>query len=90
MTKLKQEYMVNHDGKNWVILDDFMALKEKLKKTQKEYAKARNQLKEANEVIKFYSDATGLTEEERQMSAEKYHLVYGLKACDYLERYGVK
>lgn len=51
MTKLKQEYMVNHDGKNWVILDDFMALKEKLKKTQKEYAKARNQLKEANEAI---------------------------------------
>lgn len=51
MTKLKQEYMFNHDGKNWVILDDFMALKEKLKKTQKEYAKARNQLKEANEII---------------------------------------
>lgn len=90
MTKLKKKFMVNHDGENWVVLDDFMALKGKLKKTQKEYAKARNQLKEANKVIKFYSDATGLTEEERQMSSEKYHLVYGLKACDYLERYGVK
>ena len=44
--------MFNHNGKNWVILDDFMALKEKLKKTQKEYAKARNQLKEANKALK--------------------------------------
>lgn len=82
--------MINHNLKNWVILDDFMVLKEKLKKTQKEYAKARNQLKEANKVIKFYSDATGLTEEERQMSSEKHHLVYGLKACDYLEKWGVE
>lgn len=48
------------------------------------------QLKEANEIIKFYSDARQLTEEEKQMTAEKYHLVYGLKANDYLERYDVK
>ena len=57
------------------------------------YAKLCNalmQLEEANKVIKFYSDATGLTEEEKQMTAEKYHLVYGLKACDYIERFGVE
>lgn len=48
------------------------------------------QLNEANEVIKFYANTDGLTEEEKQMSAEKYHLVYGLKAYDYLERYGVE
>ena len=47
-------------------------------------------LSEANEVIKFYANTDGLTEEEKQMSAEKYHLVYGLKAYDYLERYGVE
>lgn len=51
MTKLKKEFVYNYNGKNWVILDDFMALKEKLKKTQKEYAKTREQLKEANRVL---------------------------------------
>lgn len=48
------------------------------------------QLNEANEVIKFYSDAHKLSEEEKQMTGEKYHLVYGLKAIDYLEKLGVK
>ncbi len=49
-----------------------------------------SKLSEVNEVIKFYANTDGLTEEEKQMSAEKYHLVYGLKAYDYIERYGVK
>lgn len=53
-------------------------------------AELEDRLKEAEKVIKFYADAQPLTEEEKQMTAEKYHLVYGLKACDYLERYGVE
>lgn len=48
------------------------------------------QLNEANKVIEFYSDAHQLTEEEKQMTAEKYHLVYGLKANDYLDKWGLK
>lgn len=52
--------------------------------------KLGEQLKEANEVIKFYSDAHQLTEEEKQMTGEKYHLVYGLKANNYLEKWDVK
>ena len=52
-------------------------------------AELEYRLKEAENVIKFYADAQPLTEEERQMTAEKYHLVYGLKACDYLEKYKV-
>jgi hypothetical protein len=55
-----------------------------------EYLELEDRLKEAEKVIKFYADAQPLTEEEKQMSAEKYHLVYGLKANDYLEKYGVK
>ena len=77
MTKLKQEFMVNHDGKNWVILDDFMALKEKLKKTQKEYAKARNQLKEANEVIDNFRTYDFTVNDE---VAEEYQVKWGVKA----------
>ena len=53
-------------------------------------AELEYRLKEAENVIKFYADAQPLTEEERQMTAEKYHLVYGLKACDYLEKYKVE
>lgn len=56
----------------------------------KKIEKLERRLKEAEKVIKFYADAQPLTEEEKQMSAEKYHLVYGLKANDYLEKYGVK
>lgn len=48
------------------------------------------QLAEAEEVIKFYSNADQLTEEEKQMTGEKYHLVYGLKANDYLEKWSAK
>ena len=81
MTKLKQEYMFNHNGKNWVILDDFMALKEKLKKTQKEYAKARNQLNEANEAIdEAYWDC--YREGFEPNLATEYRKKYGLNAND--------
>ena len=48
------------------------------------------QLAEAEKVIKFYSNADQLTDEEKQMPAEKYHLVYGLKANDYLEKWGLR
>lgn len=44
MTRLKKMFMYNYNGEDWVILDDFINLKEKLKKTQKEYAKTREQL----------------------------------------------
>lgn len=75
MTKLKKEFVYNYNGKNWVILDDFMALKEKLKKTQKEYAKTRGQLKEANHILKdvFISDA-----------------YYKSKQVQYLKKWGIK
>ena len=75
MTKLKKEFVYNYNGKNWVILDDFMALKEKLKNTQKEYAKTREQLKEANHILKdvFISDA-----------------YYKSKQVQYLKKWGVK
>lgn len=53
-------------------------------------AELEDRLKEAEEVIKFYANADGLTNQEKQMTAEKYHLVYGLKANDYLEKYGVE
>ena len=56
----------------------------------KQIKRLENQLKDAEEVIRFYADADQLTEEEKQMTAEKYHLVYGLKANDYLEKWGVK
>lgn len=59
-------------------------------KLENTIGKFGEQLEEANNVIRFYANADGLTEEEKQMTAEKYHLVYGLKACDYLERSGVK
>ena len=91
MTKLKQEYMFNHNGKNWVILDDFMALKEKLKKTQKEYAKARNQLNEANEVIKSTRQITGNIDLS-QFDYEHRRKIDGItmQTGSYLEKWGVK
>ena len=85
MTKLKQEYMFNHDGKNWIILDDFIALKEKLKKTQKEYAKARNQLNEANEVIKWYDGLENILIDWKMLTGQPKGT-----ANKYLERWGVK
>lgn len=80
MTKLKKKFMVNHDGENWVVLDDFMALKRKLKKTQKEYAKARNQLKEANELLKAYG--TESLWESLSLSCDE--------ANEYCKKWGVK
>lgn len=56
----------------------------------KKVKKLEEQLEEAEDVIRFYANADKLTEEEKQMSVEKYHLVYGLKAYDYIERYGVE
>lgn len=50
----------------------------------------KRRLEEAEKVIKFYANADQLTDEEKQMPAEKYHLVYGLKANDYLETWGSK
>ena len=55
-----------------------------------ELQKLKERLADAEKTIKFYADIDGMTEEEKQMSAEKYHLVYGLKANDYLEKWGVK
>ena len=72
--------MFNHDGKNWVILDDFMVLKEKLKKTQKEYAKARNQVKEANELLQEYGT---------ESLWESLSLSYD-EAYEYCKKWGVK
>lgn len=53
-------------------------------------SRLEEQLEEAEKVIKFYANADQLTDEEKQMPAEKYHLVYGLKANDYLETWGSK
>lgn len=55
---------------------------------EQEIIKLKSQLEDANSVIRFYADERGMTEEEKQMSAEKYHLVYGLKANDYFDRWG--
>ena len=52
------------------------------------YFQIKEQLEEAEKVIKFYANIDQLTEEEKQMTAEKYHLVYGLKAKDYLDKHG--
>ena len=57
---------------------------------EQEIIKLKSQLEDANSVIRFYADSRGMTEEEKQMTSEKYHLVYGLKANDYLDRYGHK
>ena len=62
----------------------------RLKGAHQKLEMLEDRLKEAEKVIKFYADAQPLTDEEKQMSAEKYHLVYGLKANDYLEKYGVE
>lgn len=73
--------------------DQFVELTEKANQFPqmvKKVEKLEKQLREANDVIKFYSDAHQLTEEEKQMTGEKYHLVYGLKANDYIEKWGVK
>ena len=71
--------------------------KDKIKKLEDQFAdvskkveKLEKQLKEAEDVIRFYANTDGLNEEEKRMTGEKYHLVYGLKAYDYIERYGVK
>jgi len=48
----------------------------------------KRRLEEAEKVIKFYANTDQLTEEEKQMTAGKYHLVYGLKANDYLNKHG--
>lgn len=48
------------------------------------------QLKDANDIVMFYANTDRMTEEEKQMTAEKYHLIYGLKANDYLKKYGVE
>lgn len=50
----------------------------------------KRRLEEAEKVIKFYANADQLTDEEKQMTGEKYHLVYGLKAMYYLDKYGVR
>lgn len=71
-------------------LERIEELEHQLTDLRKKVEQLEQQLNEANEVIKFYSNTDQLTEEEKQMSAEKYHLVYGLKAIDYLERYGVE
>lgn len=52
------------------------------------YFQIKEQVEEAEKVIKFYANADQLTEEEKQMTAGKYHLVYGLKANDYLNKHG--
>ena len=45
-----------------------------------ENKKLKERIADADKTIKFYADIDGMTEEEKQMTAEKYHLVYGLKA----------
>lgn len=77
--------------------DEYKQMEEQINNLQKmlEYECSKRceleaQLAEANEIIRFYANTDGLTEEEKQMSAEKYHLVYGLKANDYLEKHGVE
>lgn len=55
---------------------------------QQQISVLESKLSEANDIIKFYANADQLTEEEKQMTAEKYHLVYGLKANDYLTKHG--
>jgi hypothetical protein len=68
----------------------FKSLMNRFVKADEERERLEDRLKEADKVIKFYADAQPLTEEEKQMTAEKYHLVYGLKAMDYLEKYKVE
>lgn len=77
--------------------DEYKQMEEQINNLQKmlEYECSKRceleaQLAEANEVIRFYANTDGLTEEEKQMSSEKYHLVYGLKANDYLKKHGVE
>lgn len=69
---------------------EYNELVQKMHKLEKQLSSISEQLKEAEDVIRFYANTDGLTEEEKQMTAEKYHLVYGLKAIDYLEKWSVK
>jgi hypothetical protein len=68
----------------------FKSLMDRFVKADEERERLEDRLKEAEKVIKFYADAQPLTDDEKQMTAEKYHLVYGLKAMDYLEKYKVE